>query len=159
MSIDDYELMHGAVLTKICRNERPLSLTLIETSEPRSAYQINDVVLYIKHSTISRRNRNGHVWQFTFQPQHIEDLQRFKTNADIYLALVCGSKKISDLMHIAFLEPSEVTQCIDLTDLSTQWMSVAYKKRHNLRVGGSKLAGEQIQIKQSALENWVVPGR
>lgn len=159
MAIYDFELMHGAVLTRICRNERPLSMTLIETSEHRSAYLINDVVLYIKHSTSARSNRGGTVWQFTFQARHIQDLHEFDQQRQLYLAFVCGARTLDDDMHIAFLHPHQIAQCLDLNKHVAQSVSVEYKKRHNLRIGSTVLGREQIQIKQGALENWEVPGR
>ncbi len=49
MPIREFEMMHGTVLTKLCRNDQPIALSLIETrNEQRAVYWVNDeIILYI----------------------------------------------------------------------------------------------------------------
>lgn len=162
MPIDQFELMHGAVILKICRNDRPVALTLIESGEHRSAYRINDVLLYIKHSATSKSSAQSGArsWRFTFQPNHLEDLAAFVAQYETYMALVCGSNKTKDMMQIAFLSPDDIYRCLDLYVTEQQTISVQYKRGHSLRVWGTKSGRDGgLTIHQNALEKWEVPGR
>ena len=79
MSIKEFELFHGAVLTKLVRIERPITVTLIETQREQtwSVYKVMDGQLFIKHSTSPRplsRGKGGYSWTFTFSPEHISQI-------------------------------------------------------------------------------------
>lgn len=163
MPIDDFELMHGAVITKICRNDRPIALTLIESRDKhRAAYWLNDLVLYIKYCTTPRKSRGGKTsWRFTFQPEHIADLVDYSEQTEVYLALVCGHHKLNERMEICLLYPDEVTQCLDFSLMDTQWIAVEEEPRKRLRAFGplNNREDSKLIIERNRVDKWEVPGR
>jgi hypothetical protein len=117
MSIKQFELLHGAVILKICRNDRPVALTLIESDNARSTYIVNDVYVYVKHSTTpkSRQRSDKTVWQFTFSPAHIGDIATLLQQRDLYLALVCANENLNEEMEVAFLYSNGVQESLDFS--------------------------------------------
>ncbi|OHB76255.1 MAG: hypothetical protein A2Z25_16215 [Planctomycetes bacterium RBG_16_55_9] len=99
MPIRDFELYHGALLTKLVRSDRPVTLRMIETEadECWSAYTIDDTVtVYTKASGHGKfyEKDNSVKWTFTFQPKHLNDLRRLSEQNDVYIALVCANHSI-----------------------------------------------------------------
>ena len=161
MPIREIEMMHGAVLAKLCRNDAPVTVRLIETQDDiRSAYWLNDIVLYIKHSVAPQRRRRGQRerWQFTFTLSHLADLADLVQRAEVYLVLVCAQPKFRGTMEIALLEPDEWQQCIDLSSSGQQWLAVEAEQRKALRVHGACNGDEKIIVHRNALDTWIVPG-
>lgn len=161
MSIKQFELMHGAVILKICRNRRPLSLTLIESDGARAAYNVNmDVNIYIKHSISpqSRQRRDQTVWQFSFSPAHIAELSNLGQKGELYLALVCANDNLED-MEVAFLEPDDIQEGLDLTALTQQTLRVHIEPGKKLRVYGRGGTDSPILIERKRLDDWDVPNR
>lgn len=158
MAIRKFELMHGAVIVKICRNDRPVALTLIESDGNRATYRVNDVFVYVNHSTSPQSClRNGDtVWQFTFAPNHIADLARLMQNGGAYLALVCANEDLSGDMEAAFLYPENVTACLDLAQAKTQSLRVRVQPRRQLQVEGR---GAALLVERSRLDKRDVPNR
>lgn len=161
MPIHKFELMHGAVLTKLCRNDQPIALSLIETrNEQRAVYWVNDeVVLYIKHSTTPRDTEQRRVstsWRFTFYPEHIALIAQYRTVT--YLALVCARADQSG--EICLLHPDEIERCLDLNSRETQqWLAVEAEPRQRLRAFGRLNSSEKLVIARDRLDKWQVPGR
>ena len=166
MSVKEFQPYHGAVLATLLRNDRPVSLRMIETrpQDTWAAYTINDeVTLYIKYSTkpsVRKREENALVWTFTFAPEHLEELRELYKQRKVYIALVCGQRNIEHgNMQICFLEPTEFEACIDITAVEVQNISVKYLPRKKLRVwGGVNTATNPILVANSKLEKWAVPG-
>ena len=163
MPIRDYELWHGAVITRLCRNDQPVSLTLIETRDgDRMAYWLNDsVVLFIKYATAPKpRKRGGKTtWSFTFQPNHLADIVEYENDAQVYLALVCGNYDLNEKMDICLLYPEDIAECLDLADVDrTQWISVEREPRKYLRVSGPN-SEHKLSIPRNRLDTWKIPGR
>lgn len=166
MSIKDFELFHGAVLTKLVRSDRPITLRMIETNpkEAWSAYTVNDeVTLYIKYSTTPssrKREENALVWSFSFSVQHLKQLQNLSENREVYIALVCGQRNLSEnALHICFIEPNELSECMDVNSMEPQTIQVKYLPAGRLRVwGGVNTAKNPKLIASSKIEKWVVPG-
>lgn len=158
MSIKRFELMHGAVLAKICRNDNPVALTLIESDGTRATYRINDIYLYIKHSTSPvERVKNGVLtWQYTFTASHLRELSERMNHSGVYLALVCASTDLSEDMEIAFLSPDEVTTLLDLATPKTQSVRVHVAPRKQMRVYGRD---QELIVERRRLETWNVPNR
>src|SRR5258706_720518 len=77
MSIKEFEFYHGAVLTKIARNDSPITLRMIETNRVGSwgAYRINDeVVVHVKYSSKPSHYDNRRkvmTWGFTFNQEEL----------------------------------------------------------------------------------------
>jgi hypothetical protein len=164
MPIYEFELMHGAVLTRLCRNDQPLTLSLIVTRDEHwSAYWIGDAILYIKYATHPYEDRQGKLrWQFTFTPDHIADLKDLMTMSDeVYLALVCAHHKLEGTMEICLVEPLEIDLCLDLEEADTQWIAVECEPRKRLRVYGPLNSDEEdkLIIPRKRLDEWRVPGR
>lgn len=162
MPIREVELMHGAVLVKLCRNDNPVTLRLIETQDDlRSAYWINDsVVLYMKHSVAPQKRKRGERerWQFTFTENHIADLAELVQGSTVYLVLICGQPGFEGTMEIALLEPGEWQTCLDLSGSGQQWLAVEAEPRRGLRVYGSCSGDNRVGVARNRLDTWVVPG-
>lgn len=163
MAIKEFELMHGAVLTKICRNDQPIALTLVETRDrERNVYYVNsDTVLYIKHSATPKQTNGKSRWQFTFQAEHLEDLTEFSQSGTLYIALVCGSENLKGNMEVCLLYSDELIACLDLTTKVTQWIAVEKEGRNQLRAFGSSNSNNssQLKIPRNRLDTLKIPGR
>ncbi len=164
MPIHKFELMHGAVLTKLCRNDQPIALSLIETRDVHhAAYWINDaIVVYIKHASRPRCDRRGQYrWQFTFSAEHIQEITNLARTAKVYLALVCAQPNLEGPMEICFLEPPEVEQCLELANSQQQWVAVEAEPGRSLRAFGQRNSGDEDKLKvpRARLDRWQVPGR
>jgi hypothetical protein len=175
MGLIEKELFHGAVLAKIIRSDQPVSLKMIEmnSDQSRSAYAINiDTYLYIKSSKNpkpSERIPGAITWLFTFNTNHLIELNKLKAEKDVCLALVCAQTSISKSDHedddkerpleIGFLRWDQIFQCLDLSNKEQQSITVRYKKGCSLEVWGSlNTSKKPIKVKQDALEKWKVPG-
>ncbi len=132
MSIKEFELYHGAVLTKLARCERPITVTLIETNpgDTWSVYKVIDSQLFIKHSTSPRplsRGNGGHSWTFTFSPDHISQIKRLREKHSVYAALVCGFQDTKQgRMEICFIDHDDFPEVIDLDNSDAQSITVRY---------------------------------
>ena len=162
MSIKDFELYHGIVLTKIVRNDNPVSLRMIETNkdEAWSAYRINDTTfLYIKYRTRPRKTKRpkGLSWVFIFGEDELQQIKNLKKHNPVYLALVCIDKAPNS---ICLLEPTEIEQCIDLNVKGSQNITVLYQRNKNLRAYGPLNSNDEdkLVVPQSRLDKWTVPG-
>jgi hypothetical protein len=163
MCIREFELFHGAVLTKILRSEKPVSLRLIETrpGESWSTYTLNDSVdLLITHSKHQRpvsQNGGGFSWSFTFSQNQIRQMDSASSSRRVWVAMVCARKSSEEGdMHVCLLKPEEIYKVINFR--ATQ-QSLTIRKpngRKQLRV--YKDRKEQFPVPQSRLDNWEVPG-
>jgi hypothetical protein len=158
MSVKEFELFHGAVLTKLARSKKALTLCMIETKpgDDWSSYRVNDAVsLLLKHSLVSRSlsREKARVWQFVFSPDQIRQLQQPGT----WAALVCGSKTASDTsMEVCLLDPPQVEQLLDLTAATQQALMVKRIEGKSLRAYSGR--SEEFVVPRNRLDTWVVPG-
>jgi hypothetical protein len=166
LSIKDFEMFHGAVLTKLVRSDNPITLRMIETNlkEAWSAYTLNDeVILYIKYSTKPqqrKKNEDVLIWIFSFSTAHLGELQNLRKRKAVYMALVCGQRAIDDPnMYVCLITPDEIAQCIDIQAIQQQTINVRYEPRKKLRVwGGVNTVENPILVASRKLEDWNVPG-
>lgn len=168
MSIKEMELFHGAVLAKLFRSDKPVSLRMVEMDfeQSRRAYLVNDMAyIYIKHGKNPRKSKRLPLftWIFSFSNNHIEDLKKLRGNKkDVYLALVCGQESISspDPAEICFLDWDQIWKCLDSEKLNEQqFITVKYQKSHSFRVWGIKNTSiDPILVNQDSLVDWEVPG-
>lgn len=168
MSISELELFHGAMLAKLFRSDKPVSLRMVEMDfeQSRRAYLVNDMAyIYTKHCKKPRKGTRQptYTWLFTFSKNHVEDLQRLKGNGkDVYLALVCGQLEVNknDPIEICFLDWSQIWRCLEKNNHeSQQTISVKLMRGKSFRVWGSKNPLEKaILVNQNALSDWDVPG-
>jgi hypothetical protein len=136
-----------------------------KTKESWSAYTVNDAItLYIKYSTKPAAREHGKgalVWTFSFTSDQLNELRKLRVERKVHVALVCGQRMIDvGSMHICFMDPEEVDECIDLYSDMQQAISVKYETgRKNLRVWGTKnTAKNLIQVSRGRLGRWRIPG-
>lgn len=163
MPVKEFELFHGAVLTKLLRSEKPVALRLIETrpGENWSTYTLNDTVdLFVSHSKAPRavsRGGGGTSWTFVFSRNQLRQMNPSVRNRPVFVALVCGRANPSDReMHVCLLDPEQVA---DLVDFTADQQSLTIRKpqqRGKLRV--FKDRHERFLVAQSRLDKWEVPG-
>jgi len=159
MSIKEFELFHGAVLTKLVRSDRPLTLRMIETrpGEAWSIYKLNDAVkVLVKHSRTPRklkRDRAGASWPFSFSRDQVLQLR----SKDAWVALVCGADRVGDAkMEVCLLKPEEVGQLLDVQSEVQQSVTVKYLPGKRLRVSSARW--DELVVPRNRVENWEVPG-
>lgn len=168
MSIKEMELFHGAVLAKLFRSDKPVSLRMVEMDfeQSRRAYLVNDMAyIYIKHGKNPRKSKRlpTFTWTFAFSNNHTADLLKLKGNRkEVYLALVCGQESVSsnDPAEICFLDWNQIWKCLDSEKLNEQqYIPVKYKKGYSFRVWGPKnTSNDTILVNQDSLADWDVPG-
>ena len=112
MPIRDFELYHGALLTKLVRSDRPITIRMIETdaNECWSAYTIDDTAtIYTKyrgHGNFYEKDKSVK-WTFSFQPRHLDDLRRLSEQNDLYVALVCANHRLDSGVRITLGDPQK----------------------------------------------------
>lgn len=165
MSIKEFELFHGAVLTKLIRSDKSINLSMFETKldDAWAAYTVNDAAdIYIKHSLASRprkKDEGGFSWTFIFNSEHIAQIKEIQIKRPVYIALVCGHKSIKeDRMEICFLDPDKVFDVLDFESTGTQSITVRYN------AGAKKLRIYQerkpdVLVALNELDKWEIPGR
>jgi len=160
MPVREFELFHGAVLTKIVRSDRPMTLRMIETKpgESWSAYTVNgEITLILKHSATPRklkRERGSFRWQFTLGAEQIQQL----IGANSWLGLICGSPNIGKRapMEVCLLDPKDIESLIDKSSLVQQPIFVNYQPGKSLRASSPK--SEEIVVPRNRLDTWEIPG-
>jgi hypothetical protein len=123
--IRDLDFYHGAALTKIA--EHPSFKALNKGSQRYGHYLINaDCHLFIKYA----KNAKG-PWQFTFREEHLDGFRNASAaNADVYVALVCGTETI------CLLREDDVRQLVDVDSSHDQWVKVDAPPNKGCRVSG-----------------------
>lgn len=165
MSIKEFHLFHGAVLAKLIRSGKPISLSLIETKPEDSwaAYTINDEVdIFMKHSTSPhelKRNDGGYSWVFVFNSDQLAQLKEIQKKRPVYIALICGHKSVkAGRMEICYLNPEEVCEVLDFESTEQQSITVRYNtgaKKFRVIQGRE----EKLMISLNELDAWDIPGR
>lgn len=162
MSVKEFELFHGAVLTKLVRNEKPITLRLIETRfDDSRVYTLNDVVeLYVKHSVSPRQLRKddgGYSWTFTFNQEQLNKIREHEKKRPTYLALVCGHKEIKkSRIEICLISPDVRKKIIEPEGVDQHSITVRYKVRtKKFRIMQNRQ--EMLSIPLNALETWEIP--
>ena len=163
MAVREFELFHGAVLAKLVRSDRPITLRMIETnpSEAWSTYIINDQVkLVIKHCTKQRKlaRVDGAVsWTFVFGPEQLRQLQSDGPGQEVWAALVGGTSDVKrDTMQVCLLDSDQIWSVLDMQAASPVSITIRYEPGKQLRVMYQRKAA--FYVPQGRLDNWVVPG-
>ncbi len=161
MSIREFELFHGAVLTKLVRSDRPVTLRMIETrpSEAWSTYVINNELrLLVKHSAsprkLKRERRGARSWTFVFSRDQLRQLEK----PHVWVALVCGAHRFPrSRMEVCLIDPTEVAELIDQAADTQQSVIVRYLgPRKSLRVSSTKV--DELVVARNRVEKWEIPG-
>jgi hypothetical protein len=164
MPIKKFELLHGAVLTRLTRNNLPMKLQLIKIGpdkESWATYIINHkLAILIKSSTSPTQGKNNaRRWNFTFQPNQLEELKKLNEQHQVHVALVCGADNLkTQKTEICLIKPAQLTELIKL-DASPQQISIDLQDRQQLNVTGC-LSGINYPIKvpRNGVDQLVVPG-
>ena len=163
MSIREFELYHGAVLTKVLRSDKPVALRLVETkpAENWSTYILNDTVeLFITHSKSPRsvlRGGGGTSWSFVFSKNQLRQMDQTQTTRPVWVAMVCGKKIPSDCdMQVCLLDPDQLAEVIDFK--ADQQSLTVRKPNGKGRLRVFKDRYERFLVAQSRLDGWEVPG-
>jgi hypothetical protein len=164
MSVKEFHLFHGIVLTKLVRSDRPVTLRMIETrpGEAWSSYTLNaDAAdLFIKHSTSWRateRKGGGKSWSFVFGTNQVRQMAASARRRPTFAVLVCGDRSTGAKgMQVCLLEPQHLSELIDFASSRQQAITVSYHPGRKLRV--YKGRRERLRIAQGALDSWRVPG-
>ena len=162
VSVKEFELFHGAVLTKLVRNQKPITLRLIETRfDDSRVYTLNDVIeLYVKHSISPRgliRGEGGYAWTFTFDVEHLHQIRELKKRRTTFLALVCGHRDVKKArVETCLIGLDDYPDLLDFESNAQQSVTVKYK------TGAKKLRilrdrQEKFLIPLNALDNWEIP--
>jgi hypothetical protein len=165
MSIKAFELFHGVVLTKLIRNDNPISLSLFgrQEGEPWAVYRVNEAVYFFVKSSMKAREllrpKGGVSWQFIFNNDQLRQIRELKIKLPVCVVLVGGMKDISHCknMQVCFLEPADVDELLELENDINQSLTVKYEPGKWLKIVRNRK--EVRKIARTALDNWEVPGR
>ncbi len=164
MSVQQFELFHGAAIVKLLRKKggNPPTLRMIETnpSTDWATYKLNgELSLFLKLRTTSRILK-GDVRTWTFQfPRDKLELLASKQYAAV---LICGINSLDAAKHMetCLLQPDELRRLLDLTDLGgaqSRSISVRCEPGTQLHVSSPQIEDEVI-VARGALDVWEVPG-
>jgi hypothetical protein len=160
MPIQEFELYHGAVLTKVMRTDPMPTLRLIEKdqSDAWGSYRVNDaVILHIKHATVARTLKRApgvRKWTFTFPPAEVAALAR---DSQVYVALVCGRSDGRTKGEICLLKPDEVLQLLDASGSTAQTITVESEPAKELRAHSTRDECD-LKVPRNRIDTWRVPG-
>lgn len=158
MTIDKFEYMHGAVLTKLFRKDEPLTLALIETnkSESWSAYKVTSVdtdesIIYMKYSSTPRQALKHISWSFVFTPRHLDELKKY-IDKKLFVYLVCAQNDMTSKdAEICFLTKEEILNEIDIDSATNQAFTVRNEKRKKLRVYGTRTNHDFLKVEKDRI--------
>ncbi|QDT48912.1 hypothetical protein Pan258_29590 [Symmachiella dynata] len=158
-NIQQYEFLHGCVLTAIMRSDRPSTVRLIETdvNSAWSMYKVNDAFIHIKPrttSTVQKRDSSRN-WQFTFSRSELEKIKANESN----VVLVCANSNIKtkDKMWRILIDFETFEELVDLDGLPAQ-DSISAKYRPNAKKIDISGGGITVLIAPKALLDWEIPG-
>lgn len=159
MAIREFELCHGAALTKLVRSQKPVSLRLIETraTENWSTYTVDDKAdLFISHCKSPRhlsRNGGGTSWHFVFNRNQLRQINSKTRKRKVFVALICKGSANGREGQICLLQPSEIEQLMDF-DSTYQSLTVRQPSgRSRLRVVRDRTV--KMNVPKSRFEKWV----
>lgn len=155
-----YCFLHGAVLTRIVKRARPVSLTLIETDEKSwSGYTLNDYVFFIKASTSPKKDNKGATWTFKISSSEIDQLKDYEQHRKVFLTLVCAGESLNDDSDICLLDFNDITNCLNINERRhcDQLLTIKAVPNNCLRVYGSVNKRRPLKIARNKLDNLAIP--
>jgi hypothetical protein len=161
VAVDQFEVFHGVVLTRLVRADRPITVRLIETrpAEAWAAYTLNGAVdLFVKHSAAPRMTSQGRSWTFVVGPGQLRQMMESRSVRQMYVALVGGSGQVKDSRQwsVCLLEPDEIESLLDFVVLSQQAFVVKASPGKWLRVYKERV--EVLRVPQNRVDTWRLPG-
>lgn len=164
MSVKYFELIHGAVLTKLLRNDKPITLKLVERAEndPWAAYRVNEeCYLYIKYRTTFRTDPYRDVipiFDFLVSKGEVEKIKQLPKKYPTYYALVCAPENSGPKnMNICFLDPEQIKSLSSNGNAESFSISVWTEEGKSLRAK-SKFVEKPFIVSRNRLDNWEAPG-
>ena len=159
MSIQTFEMFHGAVLAKIMRRSEEVVLRLIETrpEEYWSVYTINDAVhLMVKYRTYPRVLRHGRLaWSFIFPSEELDLIRALRAEKEVSVALVGGQRQIGEVMEIGLLTGEEFMKLV--TPLETNLsITMRYEPGKQLRIFSKRRL--VYKVPRNRMDTWIIPG-
>lgn len=151
MSLKEFELFHGSVLTKLVRRDDDVTLSLVETDRNTWAmYRVNDADFFIKHSAKPRLLKTGKSWVFSFAGKQLAQVRDKKP----HVALVCGGGvKTSADSGICFLTVEQMDEL--LADGKQTTITVRLEPGRRFRVS-SGATDQPLIIPRTALETFEI---
>ncbi len=158
--IKPFELFHGAVLTKLVRSDRPITMRLIQTSvnEDWRIYLINtnkgDVRFYMRVGKNPRPHKltKAISWYFPIQRDESIRIKQLLSEGAVYILLICGNEKLKHTMAICAIAPDKIKDILDLdSNGNSQNVTVKYIKGRSYRVCGA-IKNKEVVINQNELD-------
>lgn len=149
MAILKKEMYHGAVLYQVVRNPDS-SIKLIECDKNKHGYGMYEVTTNTKNYVllIKYRSETRPGWtccDFTFLPQHIEDLRKYR-DKELLICLVCHSN------HVCLLTQRDIDELKLLQRNGSCGVTVSWEKGSELKVR-SKHSQLPWKIPRNRLKN------
>ncbi len=116
--IKEFEFFHGAVLSKLIREEKFCDTLTKFNSESNSSFIFNEQIgIYIKYST-----KRMSPWNFTFMKAHQDEIREMKKSlSEVFVVLVCNDDGIVCLSY------SELKKVLDENHEDVEWISASRK--------------------------------
>lgn len=159
-NIQQYEFLHGTVLTALVRDGKNAVVRLVERPSDAAwaMYQINDAKIYIKGATVAKKQQRDKSWnwQFTFSKTELDAIKRESSN----VVLVCAFNdiKTKEKMWRLLIEFDQMTKMVDMDNLPSQQTFEIKYVPGNRKVDVSYAAKQKIKIAPKAIFDWGIPG-
>ena len=159
--IKPFELFHGAVLTKLVRSDRPITMRLIQTSvnEDWRIYSIStsreDARFYMRVGKNPRplTRTKGISWYFPIQRDESIRIKELLEKGPVYIFLICGDEELKHTMVICAIAPDKIKDILDLdSNGNSQNVTVKYIKGRSYRVCGAR-KNKEVVINQNELDS------
>jgi len=126
--ISDFKFFHGVALLELSRNStKLLKVESLKDLYENSAYSINGIGVYIKHS-----EKRLTPWRFSFLKKHQDTIFELKTIfEEVVILLVCGKDGIAG---IGF---NELKLILDDEHEEVEWIKVDRTKNSLYGISGS----------------------
>ena len=159
LSIQKFELFHGAVLAKIMRSyDQTLRMVETRPKEHWSVYTVNDEIhVFIKYRGAARELDGGRLaWSFNFSSETLEKIKSLSQDKETYIVLVGGQRCVDEVMEVGVLSMKEfISIAGDGMDTSFS-ITMRYVPGKELRIlRGHK---EVCKVARNRADKWQIPG-
>ena len=125
--IQEYEIYHGSVFTKLIHYQKN-GVAIKSYSSSNASYVINNSIgAFIKHS-----KKRLSPWRFSFLKEHQIEIEELKGNCEkVFLILVCGMDGIVTLSY------EELKKILDDNHGEIEWISASRNRNQEYTINGS----------------------
>ncbi|MEX2297122.1 MAG: hypothetical protein WD715_06905 [Dongiaceae bacterium] len=104
--LKEYEKYHGVVLRAlVAKSREPISIGVDDLHGRINGYVVNSLIgLYIKHSS-----KRLTPWSFTFNDEHLSELEYLNGKYKVFVVFVCGIDGIACIPYQRVLEIGQPT--------------------------------------------------